>query len=115
MPAYDYACAACGGDFTAIRPMAESAAPQPCPGCGASAPRVIRTAPAFSGLPAATRNAHTLNERSADRPALLSEGGRKHGPGCGCCGGSAKNARPVLRGLDGSKAFPTARPWMISH
>lgn len=113
MPSYDYACAACG-DFTAVRPMAESATPQPCPGCGEPSPRAFRTAPAFSGLPAATRRAHAANEKSADRPALLSEGGHRHGPGCGCCG-SVKNARPVLRGADGSKAFPTARPWMISH
>lgn len=114
MPSYDYACAACG-DFTLIRPMAESAAPQPCPVCGELCARAYITAPAFSGLPAATRNAHATNERSADRPILLSESGRRHGPGCSCCGGSAKNARPVLRGPDGSKAFLTARPWMISH
>lgn len=114
MPSYDYACPACG-DFTTVRPMAESATPQPCPGCGRPAPRAFRTAPAFAGLPAAVRHARGVNERSADRPSLLSERGPKHGPGCGCCGGSAKNARPVLRGPDGSKTFPTARPWMISH
>lgn len=115
MPMYDYECPTCG-DFTELRPMAESSLPQPCPCCETPSPRVIRTAPAFSALPAATRTAHVTNERSADRPKLLSETGpkHKHGPGCGCCSGGGKG-RSVLRTADGAKGFPTARPWMISH
>ncbi|SMF89190.1 putative regulatory protein, FmdB family [Azospirillum oryzae] len=116
MPMYDYECPTCG-DFTEMRPMAESSLPQPCPWCEMPAPRVIRMAPAFSTLSAATRTAHSTNERSADRPKLLSEVGpaHKHGPGCGCCGGGGKKGRSVLRTADGAKGFPTARPWMISH
>lgn len=115
MPMYDYECPNCG-DFTDLRPMAEYSLPQPCPVCGTLSARVMRMAPAFSSLSAATRTAHATNERSADRPRLLSETGskHKHGPGCGCCGGGGKG-RSVLRSPDGAKAFPTARPWMISH
>jgi hypothetical protein len=78
--------------------------------------RVIRRTPAFSTVSAATRTAHATNERSADRPSLLSEVGpkHKHGPGCGCGSGGGKG-RSVLRTSDGAKGFPTARPWMISH
>lgn len=115
MPMYDYECPTCG-DFTDMRPMAESGLPQPCPRCGTSSARVIRVAPAFSNMSATKRTAHATNERSADRPTLLSEVGKsKHGPGCGCCGGGAGKGRSVLRSPDGAKAFPTARPWMISH
>ncbi|QCN97080.1 zinc ribbon domain-containing protein (plasmid) [Azospirillum argentinense] len=116
MPMYDYECPTCG-DFTGMRPMAESGQPQPCPDCGTPSQRVIRMAPAFSGLSATVRTAHATNERSADRPKLLSEVGptHKHGPGCGCCGGGGKKGRSVLRTPDGAKGFPTARPWMISH
>ncbi|KAA0578595.1 zinc ribbon domain-containing protein [Azospirillum sp. Sh1] len=115
MPMYDYECPTCG-DFTEMRPMAESSLPQPCPWCETPSRRVIRMAPAFSTLSAATRAAHSTNERSADRPKLLSEVGpaHKHGPGCGCCGGG-KKGRSVQRTADGAKGFPTARPWMISH
>ncbi len=116
MPMYDYECPTCG-DFTEMRPMAECSLPQLCPQCETPSPRVIRVAPAFSGVSAATRAAHATNERSADRPGLLSEVGPKgkHGPGCGCCGGGSKTGRSVLRTPDGAKGFPTARPWMISH
>jgi putative FmdB family regulatory protein len=114
MPMYDYECTACG-DFTTLRPMSEYRDPQPCPVCGEPSARAMRTAPAFSSVSSATRNAHATNERSADKPILLSDSGRKHGPGCGCCGGSGKRGRTVAKGKDGSKAFPTARPWMISH
>ncbi|WP_377811094.1 FmdB family zinc ribbon protein [Azospirillum sp. A29] len=115
MPMYDYECPTCG-DFTEMRPMAECSLPQPCPYCEVPSRRVIRRTPAFSTVSAATRTAHATNERSADRPSLLSEVGpkHKHGPGCGCGSGGGKG-RSVLRTPDGAKGFPTARPWMISH
>ncbi len=113
MPVYEYACEDCGG-FTAVRPMAEHRAPQPCPGCGVPAPRALLTAPAFSALPAATRQAHATNERSAHAPKTAAEyaAGKRHGPGCGCCGTGKSNA---VKAPDGSKIFPAKRPWMISH
>jgi putative FmdB family regulatory protein len=112
MPVYEYLCEGCG-PFTAMRPMAEFEAPLECPDCGASAPRVMLTPPRFSALAADVRLAHMTNERSANAPRNSRSLGGKHPSGCACC--SANSGRLTLRGKDGSKSFPTKRPWMISH
>jgi putative FmdB family regulatory protein len=39
MPKYDYVCPACGATHERERPMAEAAAPAPCPVCGGEASR----------------------------------------------------------------------------
>jgi putative FmdB family regulatory protein len=108
MPIYEYACGQCGG-FTVMRPMARSSEPHPCPDCGAQAPRVIATAPAFAGMPAVVRQAHAVNERSAHEPKQSP----RHGAGCSCCSGAGKSS--AARTADGKKSFPGKRPWMISH
>lgn len=74
MPLYEYLCERCGG-FAETRPLAEFAAPQPCPGCGAPAERAL-TLPSLG--------AGTSEPASA--PALPS-GGARHFGGCSCCGG----------------------------
>jgi putative FmdB family regulatory protein len=112
MPVYEYLCSDCG-PFTIMRPMAECDSPSDCPACGASAPRVILTAPHFSTMPAAMRQAHAANERSAHAPQTLTSLKASHGAGCACC--SEQSSRMTRRGKDGSKSFPTNRPWMISH
>jgi len=109
VPVYEYACTDCGA-FTALRPMAQGREPHPCPSCGATAPRVLATPPAFAGMSAAQRVAHATNERGAHEPRVSS----RHGAGCSCCGSGAKTSA-VARATDGSKTFPTKRPWMISH
>lgn len=111
MPTYEYACSHCGS-FTAMRPMAQYREPQPCPGCGARAPRALLSAPAFTGMPAASRIAHATNERSAHAPRSSADVGKRHGAGCSCCSTGKSNA---VKGADGSRTFPTKRPWMISH
>jgi hypothetical protein len=73
-------------------------------------PRVLATAPAFAGMPADIRQAHAVNERSANEPRSSA----KHGVGCSCCSGGGKKSSAVVR-VDGSNAFPNKRPWMISH
>ena len=108
MPTYEHACDDCG-EFTAVRPLAQCREPQPCPSCDAPAPRVLVTPLAFAGMPAAVRQAHAVNERSAHEPKQSS----RHAAGCSCCSGSARSA--AVRSADGSKAFPAKRPWMISH
>ncbi len=110
MPVYDYLCDGCG-PFTALRPMSEFQAPQPCDGCGAPARRAILTAPAFSAMDGGQRRAHATNERSANAPTR-SLG--RHPTGCGCC----KPRSPALSAeavAAPAKSFPAARPWMISH
>ena len=112
MPVYEYLCNECG-PFTDMRPMSECDAPQDCPRCETSAPRVILTAPNFFCMPSDKRKAIAVNERSAHAPKTLAEYKASHGPGCGCC--STKPSRLVRKTKSGAKSFPTARPWMISH
>jgi putative FmdB family regulatory protein len=115
MPVYEYWCEPCGQDFSVMRPMAEAAQPHACPDCGVPAPRAMLSAPAFAGMPAGLRAAHATNERSRHEPRSSAALERKgHGPGCSCCGSGAKSSR-VVQSADGKKAFPTKRPWMISH
>lgn len=113
MPVYEYLCNDCG-PFTNMRPMAECDEPDACPRCDEAAPRVILTAPAFFCMPAATRKAHAVNERSRHAPKRSADNGAAHAAGCGCCSGK-KPARLQTRSRSGAKGFPTARPWMISH
>lgn len=112
MPVYDYLCDKCG-PFTGMRPMAECELALECPHCGIDAPRAYLTPPNFSGLSAERRLAHATNERSAHAPSTLSGMKKSHGAGCACCTG--KSSRMTRRNKDGSKSFPSSRPWMISH
>jgi putative FmdB family regulatory protein len=112
MPVYEYECAACG-PFTQMRSMSECADPQDCPVCTRRAPRVMLTAPHFASMPAETRKARAINERSAHAPRTLDQHRATHRPGCKCCSGLSK--RLVAKTANGAKSFPTARPWMISH
>jgi len=111
MPLYEYACGDCGG-FTASNPMSQYREPQPCPACGLLADRALLSAPALATMSAAKRSAHATNERSAHMPRTSAEPGARHGAGCSCCSTGKSN---VVTAPDGSKAFPTKRPWMISH
>lgn len=110
MPVYDYQCDACG-PFEAFQSMSRFAEPCDCPACGDPAPRVMLTAPNVSFVTGATRKAHATNERSADSPKTT----HSHGPNCGCCSGGKKVGSKTLLRPDGSKSFPSKRPWMISH
>ena len=110
MPVYEYACEECG-PFAALRPMAEYAEPCSCPDCGSASPRVMLTAPMLASMDAGRRTAFATNERAQNEPKST----RTHGAGCSCCSGSKKKGRLTWHGKDGSKSFPTARPWMISH
>ena len=110
MPVYEYLCAACGTEFSALRPMAHSSLPHSCPECGGEAPRALLSAPAYAGMPSAARKAHAINERARHEPISSSQLSHKHGPGCGCGVG-----KPTTLSADGKKSFPTKRPWMISH
>lgn len=114
MPIYEYECPDCGG-FSASGPMALYQEPADCPGCGHASPRALLSAPAFAGMQASTRKAHAINERSAHEPRESRKTEpHKHSSSCGC--GSGKiGATKTVKAPDGSKAFPSKRPWMISH
>ncbi|MHB1121444.1 MAG: zinc ribbon domain-containing protein [Ramlibacter sp.] len=114
MPTYDYACAGCGG-FDAIRSIARRDEPAHCPGCGAASPRVLVAAPQLACLAGNVRAVHDTNERAQHAPRSTREGYARlrHPSGCGCCSGAKRTS--TIQAHDGSKAFPSRRPWMISH
>ena len=113
MPIYDHACTSCG-DFEAIRAMAQRDEPAACPDCGAAAPRVFVTAPRLALMESSTRTALATNERARHEPKTSRDYARlKHPAGCGCCNTGKRGA--TVTGANGNKAFPSKRPWMISH
>ncbi|MBD9442659.1 FmdB family zinc ribbon protein [Pseudomonas sp. PDM04] len=115
MALYEYDCPDCG-DFTALRPMADSALPCACPECGKPSLRVILSAPALATLAGHTRKAIAANERSAHAPKTVEEyrDSARHPKGCGCCGPS-RNVEPSKANPHGLKGKASGRPWMISH
>lgn len=114
MPTYDYACPACGG-FDAFRSLGARNEPVACPDCGIASPRVFASAPRLALLEGATRSAIELNERARHEPKSSRDYARlRHPAGCGCCSPGARRGTTVTA-PNGAKAFPSKRPWMISH
>ncbi|MBO9680353.1 MAG: zinc ribbon domain-containing protein [Acidovorax sp.] len=120
MPTYDYLCAQCGG-FDALRSLAQRNEPAPCPQCAAASPRVFASAPRLACTTADARRAHETNERARHEPRRSRDGaegsyGRlRHPAGCGCCGAGGGKRGATVTAANGAKAFPSKRPWMISH
>lgn len=113
MPTYEYQCDTCG-TFDMLRPIAQRDALCSCPACSREAHRIIASAPALSAMATTARKAHAINERASHAPMTSGEyRAYKHPPGCGCC--STGGSKATVRAADGSKGFPTKRPWMISH
>ena len=113
MPTYDYACRDCGG-FDAIRSLSQRNEPVACRECGAQASRIFVAAPQLALMRADTRSAMATNERARHEPQRSGEYVRfKHPAGCGCC--APGNASATVKAPNGNKAFPSKRPWMISH
>jgi putative FmdB family regulatory protein len=114
MPTYDYACPDCGG-FDAFRTLAARNEALACPDCGTPSPRVFATAPRLALMEGSTRRAMDTNERARHEPRRSGDYARlKHPAGCGCCSTSTKRTATVTA-ANGAKAFPSKRPWMISH
>ncbi len=114
MPTYDYDCSACGG-FDAFRTLSQRNDPAACPDCGAASPRVFASAPRLALMENGTRRAIETNERAQHEPKRSSDYTRlRHPSGCGCCSTSGKRSA-TMRAPNGNKAFPSKRPWMISH
>lgn len=110
MPTYEFKCEQCG-DFEAVRSIAKRNDLCHCPWCEAPAERVIASATMLTtSMTAGNRNAYATNERASHEPKLASA--HVHSPSCGCGSGKSKTTAVAA---DGSKAFPTKRPWMISH
>lgn len=114
MPTYDYDCPGCGG-FDAFRTLAQRNDPAACPDCGTASLRVFVSAPRLALLAGGTRRAMDVNERARHEPQSSRDYQRmQHPAGCGCCSTGGKRSATVTA-PSGAKAFPTKRPWMISH
>jgi putative FmdB family regulatory protein len=114
MPTYDYACGRCGG-FDAIRALAQRDQPAECPDCGTASPRVFASAPRLALMDGDKRTALATNERARHEPKSSRDYARlRHPAGCGCCSPTARRSATVTA-PNGAKAFPSKRPWMISH
>ena len=114
MPVYEYLCTDCG-PVERVCAIADRERPVECQGCGSRLQRLIATPPQLGSTRRTALQASARNERSQHQPGLASQR-ESHPAGCGCCGGSRAGTRSSTRtGADGSKAFPSARPWMISH
>ncbi|MEL6683340.1 MAG: FmdB family zinc ribbon protein [Pseudomonadota bacterium] len=105
MPIYDYKCGTCGW-FQAPAPISRFADPGECPTCGATSERALST-PQLSTIGTATRAGHLINERASHEPK------RAKANGLTPSGPRIRRHAPAAK--DGSRSFPTKRPWMISH
>jgi putative regulatory protein, FmdB family len=128
MPVYDYKCAS-HGLFHELATMEDSAKPAPCPQCGAASGRVIMVAPEVLDMAPERKAALSRNEKARHQPlisttdsreearARANHGGHKHHRGCGCSAEASQSSlkQQVVYLPDGSKVFPSQRPWMISH
>ena len=113
MPTYDYDCPSCGG-FEAIRGISARNEPAACPSCGTSSPRVLVASAGLAYLDGTTLKAMDANERARHEPMSSRDyANERHPAGCGCCSSSRKTT--TVTSQNGSKMFPTKRPWMISH
>lgn len=127
MPVYDYKCAE-HGLFHELASMDKAAEPCQCPQCGSMSPRVIMIPPEILANAPGSK-AMEKNEKAQHQPIISSVDSRqeaaerkahahKHGKSCGC--GSHETNKGSLKQQvvylpDGSKVFPSQRPWMISH
>jgi putative FmdB family regulatory protein len=118
MPTYDYVCRKCG-DFEVLRPLAKRNELCPCPTCGDSSTRTWINAPSLSCVSLHQRRSHETNERAQHVPRSSKDVDGtyprlSHPRGCGCCNPALPRSKTVTA-PDGSKTFPSKRPWMISH
>ena len=133
MPLYDYKCAK-HGVFHELATMEQGGQPCACPSCGQMSARVIMVPPEVLAMAPGNRESIRRNEEAknqpmissvdsraeaADRKAFDQKKGHVHKKGCGCSHESASGTSALKKQViylpDGSKVFPSQRPWMISH
>lgn len=117
MPVYDYKCTE-HGLFYELASLENHAAPAHCPECNALSGRVIIMSPAFLNMDKEKKEGIERNEAAQHEPQhsnaeTRAENADKLKHGCGCS--HKKRSSKVMYTADGSKMFPSMRPWMISH
>lgn len=135
MPVYDYKCPD-HGVFHELATLAESGNPKGCPACGKLSARVIMIPPEVLAMAPEHRKNLERNEKASHQPIISTVDSRAEAAekqaffqkkaasqqrhkGCGC-NHEHKSDRSQLKQQvvylpDGSKVFPSQRPWMISH
>jgi len=131
MPLYDYKCPK-HGLFHGLQAMEKSAEPCKCPQCGTLSARIIMISPEIIKMAPNQKKAMEKNEKAlhepifstedsraeaAEKVAFAKQKGHKHGS-CGCSEHKPEYSalkQQVIFLPDGSKVFPSQRPWMISH
>ncbi|GGO89272.1 hypothetical protein GCM10011348_46630 [Marinobacterium nitratireducens] len=126
MPLYEYKCPE-HGVFQELATMADHDKPCDCPQCGTTSARVITLPPQLLAMLKENREAMERNEKAQHEPQFLTPAQyreqeaekkaraahkHKHGSGCGC---QSERKSKLFYTADGSKMFPSMRPWMISH
>lgn len=129
MPVYDYKCKE-HGIFHELATMTNAGRPAPCPQCRVPSPRVILMPPEVVGRQREKSRALERNEQARHQPVISTPDSRadarersaqdaRHGRGqsCGCGHEQSQSAlsQKAIYLPDGSKVFPSQRPWMISH
>lgn len=127
MPVYDYKCKD-HGVFHELAAMDKAADPAACPSCKALSPRIIMIPPEVLAMAPDKKKAIMKNEQAQASPIISTIDTRaeqaertKHASSCGCSSHKSKNLeqtslkQQVVYMADGSKVFPSQRPWMISH
>jgi len=134
MPVYDYKCKE-HGLFHELGTMENSGDPKPCPQCRAMSARIVMIPPEILNMASEKRLAMQTNEEAQHQPIISTADSRaeaadrvayahKHGHskqsgGCGCSSEhkpeNSALKQQVIFLPDGSKVFPSQRPWMISH
>jgi len=130
MPVYDYKCPQ-HGLFHELGVMETSGSPCACPQCGTQSARIIMIPPDVLAMAPEQRKAMANNEKARHQPIISSTDSRaeaadqqrfalKQGDKQGGCCSQHRQKNSALKQQvvflpDGSKVFPSQRPWMISH
>jgi len=130
MPIYDFKCAE-HGLFHELVAIEKAGSASPCPQCGTECMPVILVAPTVLAMSPESRQTHKTNEDASHSPIISSVDSRAEADDrkqfalkkgkpqtCGCSEHRPEQSalkKQVVFLPDGSKVFPSQRPWMISH
>ncbi|MEO9653525.1 zinc ribbon domain-containing protein [Marinomonas sp. NPDC078689] len=131
MPIYDFKCTK-HGLFHELVAMEKAGDAFPCPQCGVKCMPVILVAPSVLSMSPESKKAMDINDEARHSPIISTVDSRaeaddrkqfdlrkgQKASSCGCSEHrSEQNAlkKQVVYLPDGSKVFPSQRPWMISH
>lgn len=134
MPLYDYKCRE-HGLFHELATMDKAGEPCACPKCGVLSARVIVIPPQLLVMAKERKKRFEINEKARHEPIIanvsnnLSElninrkKSSRYQDKCNCGSTHPLQLKPNKGKLqqqlvylpDGSKIFPSQRPWMISH